>query len=264
MDKDQINRFDPDELLQEGKDVVESLANMLLRSTRETDAGHSKVDNPEVVLITKRTKQIAHDFNNLLNVVAGNLELLTASMILAPNQTKRVEDCLTAIERGVVLVQQLATIADEPEPSEKPDNANNISGRMDQSEIQKKELDPASIKLLVVEDDPELRKVAVTMLTRLGYDIVEVADGTIALRLLEKSDSLDLLFTDVVLPHGISGIDVAEATRKKFPQLKVIFTSGYVGDEKFETDLLDNRVEFLSKPYRQIELAQCLHRLLAN
>jgi CheY-like chemotaxis protein len=81
--------------------------------------------------------------------------------------------------------------------------------------------------ILVLEDDDDVRTYSVEILRELGYRVVEAHDGPSALRLLGRQGRVDLLFTDVVLPGGMTGAQVAEQARDLKPSLKVLFTTGY-------------------------------------
>jgi PAS domain S-box-containing protein len=116
--------------------------------------------------------------------------------------------------------------------------------------------------VLVVEDDGDLRDLAVLLLNRMGYRTHEAADGRMALSLLEKLPHIDLLFTDLVLPEGMSGVEIAKAARMRFPGLKVLFTSGYGESASFRNVLPDTTVEMISKPYRREVLAKRLQEVL--
>ncbi|MBI1182439.1 MAG: PAS domain S-box protein [Alphaproteobacteria bacterium] len=119
--------------------------------------------------------------------------------------------------------------------------------------------------VLVVEDDSDLRDLAVLLLNRMGYRTHEAADGQMAIALLDKLPHIDLLFTDLVLPEGMSGIEIAKAARRRFPGLKVLFTSGYGESASFQ-ELLppDTTVEMISKPYRREALAKRLQQVLSS
>ena len=81
--------------------------------------------------------------------------------------------------------------------------------------------------ILVVEDDPRVRRVAVRRLKELGYAVIEADSGPAALRILDREEPLDLLFTDIVMAGGITGVDLAQEARRRRPGLKILFTSGY-------------------------------------
>jgi len=119
----------------------------------------------------------------------------------------------------------------------------------------------AGERILVVEDDPAVRRVAVRLLSALGYDPVPAADGAAALELLEGG-CFDLLFTDVVLPGPHSGADLAETARARCPELSVLFTSGYAHDVLVREGRLPSGVRLLKKPYAPEELNEAVNRAL--
>ena len=81
--------------------------------------------------------------------------------------------------------------------------------------------------ILVVEDDPEVRVYVTGVLRGFGYNVIAVEDGPVVLSVLATIESMDFLFTDVVLPHGMNGKQVSAAVLERFPTAAVIFTSGY-------------------------------------
>ena len=113
----------------------------------------------------------------------------------------------------------------------------------------------ANKSILVVEDDPLVRNFVVFQLRDLGYDVVEAADGHAAAQLLDDSTSIDLLFTDVVMPGGMTGRELAEKASWRRPGLKTLYTSGYTEDSIVHHGKLDPGVHFLSKPFRRQDLA---------
>lgn len=118
--------------------------------------------------------------------------------------------------------------------------------------------------VLVVEDDDDLRELTVLLLDRMGYKTYQAADGHSAVALMSKIDHLDLLFTDVVLPHGLSGIDAARAAKDLFPAIKLLFTSGYTESEVLGKELEKSDVELITKPYRTDVLARRLQEVLED
>ncbi|MGH6927186.1 MAG: PAS domain S-box protein, partial [Dongiaceae bacterium] len=109
--------------------------------------------------------------------------------------------------------------------------------------------------ILVVEDDPLVRSFVVFQLRDLGYDVLEAADGPAAEKVLEDGASIDLLFTDVVMPGGMTGRQLAEKAKHRRPGLKTLYTSGYTEDSIVHHGKLDPGVCFLSKPFRRQDLA---------
>ncbi|HEV2362589.1 MAG TPA: PAS domain-containing protein [Caulobacteraceae bacterium] len=119
---------------------------------------------------------------------------------------------------------------------------------------------PCRERLLVVEDNAELRAFAAEALSELGYGVLEAGSGEDALRLLER-EPIDLLFTDVVLP-GISGRALAEQARAKRRDLKVLYTSGYARDALVEGGRLVAGVRLLPKPFTIETLSRRVRDLL--
>jgi PAS domain S-box-containing protein len=109
--------------------------------------------------------------------------------------------------------------------------------------------------ILVVEDDPHVRVVAVGLLRELGYHVLEATNAAEALALIENGAAIDLLFTDVVMPGQINGRQLAEAARRSRPRLSTLFTSGYADNAMVHHGRLDPGVNFLAKPYRGRDLA---------
>jgi len=96
----------------------------------------------------------------------------------------------------------------------------------------------------------------VQMLEDLGYDIVEAGDGPEALEVLAGKPDISLLFTDVMLPNGMSGPEMARKAREILPDLKVLFTSGYTDNYLADHGKLGEDFELLKKPYKKPVLAQ--------
>lgn len=109
--------------------------------------------------------------------------------------------------------------------------------------------------ILVLEDDDDVRTYSVECLRELGYRVVEAHDGPSALRLLERQTRVDLLFTDVVLPGGMTGAEVAAQARVLRPDLKVLFTTGYARNAIVHHGRLDQGVQLITKPFSYSDLA---------
>jgi PAS domain S-box-containing protein len=116
--------------------------------------------------------------------------------------------------------------------------------------------------ILVVEDDADVRAYVVGQLKGMGYDIIEAADGPQAEKVLQSETPIDLLFTDVVMPGGMTGRKLAEQAKAHRPRLKTLFTSGYTENSIIHQGKLDPGVHLLSKPYRRQELARKIREVL--
>jgi len=121
--------------------------------------------------------------------------------------------------------------------------------------------DPADLEfgnetILVVEDDEAVRGHAERVLTSLGYKVISRIDGKSAIKLIEEGVSFDLVLTDVVLPGGVSGVDVVRHLREFKPEIPFLFMSGYPSDMLDEAGRLQDEVLFVQKPFLRGELAQ--------
>nr|WP_281432997.1 PAS domain S-box protein [Microvirga terrestris] len=116
--------------------------------------------------------------------------------------------------------------------------------------------------VLLIEDEPRVRRMTMARLQDLGYQVLEAANGPAALALLDSHPEVDLLFTDMVMPGGMTGADLAEAVLVRRPEIKVLFTSGYA-----ELDVVrrgqETEAHWLRKPYGTMDLAQTLRKILS-
>ena len=109
--------------------------------------------------------------------------------------------------------------------------------------------------ILVIEDDDDVRTYTVEVLRELGYRVIEAHDGPSGLRLLERQPRVDLLFTDVVLPGGLTGAQVVAEARGLSPSIKVLFTTGYARNAIIHHGRLDPGVQLITKPFGRAQLA---------
>jgi CheY-like chemotaxis protein len=127
--------------------------------------------------------------------------------------------------------------------------------------------------ILVVEDEPAVRDYAVASLRELGYRVLAAADGKAALRVLAREEAVALLFTDVGLPGGMNGPELAEAARARGPELaeaararrpglKVVYTTGYARNAIVHGGVLDPGMELLPKPFSYGALAAKIRLVL--
>jgi PAS domain S-box-containing protein len=115
--------------------------------------------------------------------------------------------------------------------------------------------------VLVVEDEPRVRRMTITRLQDLGYRVLDAANGPAALALMDSHPEIDLLFTDMVMPGGLTGADVALAAQTKRPGIKVLFTSGYAEPDVVKRGQATDG-GWLKKPYSVLELARALREVL--
>jgi CheY-like chemotaxis protein len=116
--------------------------------------------------------------------------------------------------------------------------------------------------ILVVEDDDMVRSYVEKELKELGYRVIVARNGPAALEILREAGKIDLLFTDVVMPGGMFGPELAEEASRLRPALKVLFTSGYSEHPVVSLDRPDQDVRILTKPFRRHDLALMLRSVL--
>jgi PAS domain S-box-containing protein len=145
-----------------------------------------------------------------------------------------------------------------PKASEEDVSTEPFEDRMDHTPLEGDET------ILVVEDDDLVRKLAVRVLSGLGYHVLEAGDGIAALALLPEISHIDLLLTDVVLPRGLSGPDVAKMFLEARPATKVLYMSGYTRDVAINNGSLGDDAALLFKPFPKGELARKVRETLAR
>jgi len=119
--------------------------------------------------------------------------------------------------------------------------------------------------VLVVEDDATVRLIAVSMLENLGYKVIEASNGETALAELENNDNgIDLLFSDIVMPGGISGIELAGKVRSTHPTLAILLTTGYSPEEVNPVAKTGKNWPLIPKPYSKDILAREIRTVLKS
>ena len=115
--------------------------------------------------------------------------------------------------------------------------------------------------MLLVEDDPDVRTLIKSMLTKLGYRVLVAKDALVGIEALAESP-VDLMLSDVVLPGGMSGPDLAEKAKSMDPGIKILFMSGYTENVFPHQNPLPEGADLLTKPFRKTELATRVQRAL--
>ena len=115
-------------------------------------------------------------------------------------------------------------------------------------------------RILVVEDDDDVRELAVNVLRDKAYDVMQAACGGIALAILDQDLPIDLLFTDIVMPGEPNGLKLAEWARRLRPDIKVLYTMGFSTALRFDNRSLG---EVLAKPYGPKHLEVAVRQLLS-
>jgi CheY-like chemotaxis protein len=117
--------------------------------------------------------------------------------------------------------------------------------------------------ILIAEDDPFVRSSVILRVEALGYRVVAAVNSKEALQRLRTDPGIDMLFTDIIMPGGMSGWELADQARRIRPGLPVLFTSGYALETLVEQGRAQAQAVVLTKPYRRAELAQRLRDAFA-
>ncbi len=187
---------------------------------------------------------VAHDFNNVLTVISGNLALAERHAAGNPKLIRLLNNIRLAAERASDLTGELMHVAITP-PSDPPAKL--------EAAVEK----PA--KILVVEDDPDVAEVAIAVLESMGHEVRMCPDASAALVLLEENGGFDLVFSDIMMPGPMNGIDLAEAILKKFPDLPVLLATGFSNAALAPGAL---RFPVLAKPYSVQELTRRVGQMI--
>jgi two-component system CheB/CheR fusion protein len=119
-------------------------------------------------------------------------------------------------------------------------------------------------RILVVEDEPAVRTLVVTLLEDLGYEVSQAEDGAAALAALDDLDSVRLILSDVVLPGDLSGPALLREAKRAHPEAKTLLMSGYATDSRRREDEAEGAVEILHKPFRRVDLARKIRSILES
>ncbi len=136
---------------------------------------------------------------------------------------------------------------------------------LSESDTHSTDQDPISHEtILLVEDDEMVQEYARNQLITMGYTVLTAGSGPEAMDIVESDQAIDLLFTDVIMPGGMSGRDLADAAQEVRPDLKVLYTSGYTENAIVHHGRLDRDVHLLSKPYRRRDLVRQIQAALRD
>ena len=119
----------------------------------------------------------------------------------------------------------------------------------------------SAAKILIVEDEGQVRRYVEKLFEAEGYSVLSASNGPDAMALLDLHEDIDLLFTDIVMPGGMNGLELAEKARRRLPGIKVIFSSGYASMRTLGDSFDPGSDILLLKPYTRMELAKALERV---
>jgi CheY-like chemotaxis protein len=130
-------------------------------------------------------------------------------------------------------------------------------------EIEKTDVGDHAPVVLVVEDNEAVREVAAAMISEMGIETLQAANGPEGLELIEKRGDIDLILSDVIMAGGMNGPELAKRARKLNPQLKILFMSGYAPGSVRQIQDLPEQVELVNKPFTRSDLTDKVRRALA-
>ena len=116
--------------------------------------------------------------------------------------------------------------------------------------------------ILVVDDREEVAQLAKLILEDSGYRAIVAGDGQQALKIIDSGQSVDMLFTDLIMPGGLNGVMLAREVRKRSPKIKVLLTTGYADASLERTDAGGADFEVLNKPYGRLDLTRRVRLIL--
>lgn len=218
--------------------------------------------NHKLDAVGQLTGGIAHDFNNLLTVAIGNIEMLEASKALRARDRILLSATRDAVHQGAQLIQHLLAfgcrqpcvfLPHADSSSSLPSKSRGGSANTPGSRAE---------KILVVEDDANIRRITIARMQALGYTVFEAATASEALTLLQQVPQIDLLFTDIVMPGEFNGTDLARIIRGNYPDTQILLTSGHADPETLERNRAVG-ARCLRKPYTASELARELRDALS-
>jgi two-component system, cell cycle sensor histidine kinase and response regulator CckA len=138
------------------------------------------------------------------------------------------------------------------------------SAKAERPASESREVQAGSETILLVEDEAAVRGLARQILEACGYRVLEAPNGVEAYKLFEKEcDAIDILITDIVMPE-MGGRELSEKVLKRCPHIKVLFTSGYTDDAIVRHGIIDERKNFLQKPFTFDGLARKVRAVLAE
>lgn len=111
-------------------------------------------------------------------------------------------------------------------------------------------------KILLVDDDDLVREIGCRLLASMGHSVHPASSGSEAMAILESGQTFDFLFSDVMMPGGMNGIDLARSAAQSHPEMKIVLVTGNIDQDLLSQEPLSNRFTILSKPYRKQVLAQ--------
>jgi CheY-like chemotaxis protein len=205
---------------------------------------------------------IVHDLRNVFSAIRGYATVVSDELRPGDPAREDLDQILKAVDRGVTVSQRLSTLRGRvPAPAEPPPSPREIEPETS-SGAWSLHRPRRSASILIIEDDELLRPVIARMLRRNGYTVLEAGSGTDAEeRALAHGLPVDLLLVDVGLP-GLSGPEVVERLRQRWPAVKVLFMSGFGHAALAERGLAPGP-HLMEKPFSPVALLERVEAILA-
>jgi DNA-binding NtrC family response regulator len=181
--------------------------------------------------------QIAHDFNNLLTVIMGFTDFVLERLGPEEQAHRDAAEIRAAAERAGKLTRQLLALSGQP-----------VGEQLRAASAAVTAADPQSATILLAEDEHAVRLFLEQVLRRAGHTVISTHSGPDALDAGLQSGAIDLFISDVVMP-GLSGPEVADQLRRKHPQMKTLFLSGYARHTALPEHVSTDPHAFLQKPF---------------
>jgi PAS domain S-box-containing protein len=190
---------------------------------------------------------IAHDFNNLLTVISGHAGILMAGPPSSPKAADSLKEISQATKRASDLTRQLMSLTpawhEQSVPPPMPSGEQKVIGGAE--------------TILLVEDEAPLLKLMHHILESYGYKVLDSSTGSAALEIwAQQKEKIDLLLSDLILPDGMGGRELAKILQAERPGLKVIYTSGYDSERLPGGFLPAQGAVFIQKPFHARKLAE--------
>ncbi|HUR91873.1 MAG TPA: response regulator [Gemmatimonadaceae bacterium] len=203
-----------------------------------------------------RPGAIAHELNNLLAAIQGNADLMRGDF----GGVEAIREGLDEIDRAVARARDLTRKLQTEVALEARDSGERPSTAPPRLEVRR---ESRGQTVLIADDEEPVRRVASRLLARNGYDVLEAADGTEALRMLAAGKgAIDLLVSDIIMPE-MGGLELARRAAIEFPSLPVLLISGYSDSQELGQSIPPD-LDLLQKPFSGTELTAAVARCLAR
>lgn len=204
-------------------------------------------------LIGDLSNYLAYQFNNLLQIIKGNVELVLLETEESNNNFERLAEIYKAAQEGGYLTKRLIALNKEAKiiEDEKAPNGDDMT----------KYVKEGKEKLLVIDDNESIAKLVKQMLDKFQYEIISGENAKECLETLEKNKDINMAILDFNLPD-MNGIELTKVIKEKYPDIKVILTSGYSLNTYFREIYEAGACGFLNKPFKLKELLRVIRKNL--